>query len=493
MSESIREIKVAIIGAGFGGVGMGITLRKQSFFDFSIFEGGPEIGGSWRTNTYPGCACDVPSNLYSYSFELNPNWSQAYSPQKEIWSYVDGCAQKYGLLPHVEFRSRVTDAVFNDKKGLWELTINGQERVNARVLIQATGALSLAKFPEIEGRASFKGEQFHIANWDSRVNLKGKKVAVIGTGASAVQVVPTIASEVDKLYVYQRTASWVLPKRNVNFNKSTQKRWQRFPLFQRLRRYALYWMMEMAVPALLWFPSLLRLGREEHTKLLNDSVSDQALREKLTPDYELGCKRTLMSDDYFSSFDRGNVELITDAIESVSESGLKTADGSVKDVDVIIYTTGYEAGKPAFPFDVRNEKGETVESYWGKQPKAYFGMNVSGFPNMGLIMGPNAGPGHTSVLVYQEAQYKYLTKYIHHILNKDIKALDVKESKVNEMFQWAQGRMKNSTWLSGCASWYLNEDGTNSTMWPGFSFEYILKTRTLHLDSYNETFNDRKK
>ncbi|BFM17438.1 NAD(P)/FAD-dependent oxidoreductase [Maricurvus nonylphenolicus] len=487
MSDSVRQVKVAIIGAGFGGVGMGITLKKQGFDGFTIFEGGPEVGGSWRTNTYPGCACDVPSHLYSYSFELNPNWSQAFSPQEEIWEYIGNCAQKYGVMPYIEFEQRVTATRFNSEKGVWELTLNDNERVDARVLIQATGALSLAKYPDIEGRDTYKGVQAHVAHWDNNINLKGKRVAVIGTGASAIQVVPTVAPEVEELFVYQRSASWVLPKKNVRFKKSTQALWKKFPLLQKFHRLSLYWMMEMAVPALLWFPSLLKYGRDEHKALLNESVSDPELRKKLTPDYELGCKRTLMSDDYFSAFERDNVELITESLESITPKGIITADGIEREVDVIIYTTGYETGKPAFPFDITNERGETLQDYWGGQPKAYYGMNVTGFPNLGLIMGPNAGPGHTSVLVYQEAQYKYLTKYIRHILNNNVRALDVKESKLNEMFQWAQDRMKNSTWLSGCASWYLNEDGTNSTMWPGFSFEYLIKTRRLHLDAYNQS------
>ncbi|MEC8428697.1 MAG: NAD(P)/FAD-dependent oxidoreductase, partial [Pseudomonadota bacterium] len=435
--------------------------------------------------------CDVPSHLYSYSFELNPNWSQAFSPQEEIWRYVENCAQKYGLLPYIEFERRVTHARFSEDKGVWELTINGTERVDAQVMIQATGALSLPKFPDIKGIDGFKGVQAHVAQWDRGIDLNGKKVAVIGTGASAVQVVPTVAPQVDQLYVYQRTPSWVLPKHNVHFSEATKRRWQKYPWLQRLHRLGIYWKMELAVPALLWWTSLLKYGRDEHIKFLNQCVSDPELRRKLTPEYELGCKRTLMSDDYFSAFERANTHLVTSGIKEINKGGIVTDDGVKHDVDVIIHTTGYETGKPMFPFDVVGISGANLQEYWDNQPKAFYGMTVNEFPNFGLIMGPNAGPGHTSVLVYQEAQYKYLTKYICHITGKhNVKYMDVKASRVNGMFQWAQERMKDSTWLSGCASWYLNEDGTNSTMWPGFSFEYLWKVRDLKLSDYNQVLRN---
>jgi len=487
MSEAVKNIDVAIIGAGFGGIGMGIALKKQGIENFVIFEGGSNVGGSWLTNRYPGCACDVRSNLYSYSFEPNPRWSQAYSPHNEIGEYIIHCADKYGIRPHVEFNAPVADASFSESKGRWEITLQDGGRVDARIMVPATGALSLPKFPEIRGRESFSGKQLHAAQWDDSIELKGKRVAVIGTGASAVQVVPSIAPDVGQLYVFQRTPSWVLPKMNRRYSEAEKRSWEKYPILQKMSRYFIYWSMEVAAPALIWFPSMLKVGKLTHKRHLNAAVKDPDLRRKLTPEYELGCKRALVSDDYYPALTRDNVKLVTDGIERMTTNGFVTNNGEEIDVDVIIYTTGYDTGQPMFPFRISGKNGVDLPDYWNGQPKAYYGMSVSNYPNMGLIMGPNAGPGHTSVLVYQEAQYKYLAKFARYIIDKDVKALDIKEEEMIGMFQWAQRRMKNSTWLSGCASWYLNDDGTNSTMWPGFSFEYKLKTRNFRTDVYNQS------
>ncbi|BFM17231.1 NAD(P)/FAD-dependent oxidoreductase [Maricurvus nonylphenolicus] len=487
MSKDVKKIDVAVIGAGFGGIGVGIALRKKGIENFVIFEGGDEVGGSWLTNRYPGCACDVPSHLYSYSFAPNPRWTQAYSSHSEIHQYIMDCAEKFDLYRHIAFKTPVSAANFNAEKGVWEITTKNGERVNARVLIPATGALSLPKFPDIEGRESFKGEQIHAANWDNSINLRGKRVAVIGTGASAVQVVPSIAADVEHLYVFQRTASWVLPKMNRQYSEAEKRTWTRYPITQKLSRYFIYWTMEVAAPALIWFPKLLKLGQLAHRRHLHKAIQDPVLRDKLTPRYQLGCKRALVSDDFYPTFNRSNVTLVTDGIESMDSTGFSVAGGDKIDVDVVIYTTGYETGEPMFPFTIHGKNGTNLTDYWAGQPKAYYGMNVSDYPNMGLIMGPNAGPGHTSVLIYQEAQYKYLANYAKHIIDNDIKSLDIKKAEMDGMFQWAQKRMKNSTWLSGCASWYLNEDGTNSTMWPGFSFEYLWRTRNLNLDAYHQS------
>lgn len=485
MKTTRKQTDVAIIGAGFAGLGTGIELKNAGIRDFVIFEGEDGVGGSWRTNTYPGCACDVPSHLYSYSFEPNPKWPEAFSRQEDIRQYIEHCADKYGMKPFIKFSTRVTDASFDEAKGRWIITTNDGQITEARVLVPATGALSHPKYPDIKGMDTFKGKAVHAARWDPSLDLRGKRVAVIGSGASAIQVVPNVVPEVAELKVFQRTPSWVLPKLNRTFTEKDHSDWARHPWKQKANRLGLYWTMESALPAILWAPQLLVIGEMLHKRALNKSIKDPVLRRKLTPTYKVGCKRTLVSDDWFPAFARDNVHLVTDGITEITAAGVRTDDGQEHKVDVIIYCTGYEIGAPAYPFSIKGLGGVSLADYWGSQAKAYYGMNVSGFPNMLLTMGPNSGPGHTSVLIYQEAQYKYIANYTKTLLRKKLKYLDVKESVMLEQFQSFQNRMKNSSWLSGCQSWYLNADGTNSTMWPGFSFEYVLRVRKMDMSAYN--------
>ncbi len=482
----MRQVSVAIIGAGFGGIGAGITLKRKGIEDFVIFEGEPGVGGSWRTNTYPGCACDVPSHLYSYSFEPNPEWTRAFSPYDDIRKYIEHCSDKYDINPHVRLNTRVQDATFDETKGAWRVTTDDGQVTEARVLVQATGALSHPKYPDIEGMDDYEGVSVHAARWDDSVELAGKRVAVLGSGATAIQVVPSVAKQVADLKVFQRTPSWVLPKNDQVFTEAQKVRWRRSPWLQRFARLLIYWTMELALPALMWFPRLLRVGERWHKRSLEASVEDPELREKLTPKYKVGCKRTLLSDDWFAAFARDNVHLVTEGIDRITPKGIRTVDGTEHEFDVLIYATGYEIMAPAFPFEIRGVGGRTLHEYWGEQPRAFFGLTVPSFPNLMLIMGPNTAPGHTSVLIYQEAQYDYIANYTDRLLKGGELYFDVKEDVVARHWQGLQNRMRNSSWLSGCQSWYLNPDGSNSTMWPGFSWEYILRVKNnLHLHAYD--------
>jgi cation diffusion facilitator CzcD-associated flavoprotein CzcO len=478
---------VAIVGAGFGGIGVGIALKRKGIDDFVIFEGEPGVGGSWRTNTYPGCACDVPSHLYSYSFEPNPDWTESFSGQADIQRYIEHCADRYDIRRHVRFNTRVTSARFDAAEAVWHVSTSDGQVTKARIFVPATGALSHPAYPEITGRDSFAGPALHTARWDASVDLTGKRVGVIGSGASAIQVVPAIAPKVGKLSVFQRTASWVLPKRNQRFSDAQHARWKRLPAAQRAARLAIYWAMESALPALMWYPRMLRVGEVLHKRALRRAIQDPELRRKLTPTYKVGCKRTLVSDDWFPAFARDNVQLITEGIERITPKGVVTKDGATHEVDVLVYATGYQIGAPAYPFEVHGLHDRELRAYWGARSKAYYGMSVSGFPNMFLIMGPNTGPGHTSVLIYQEAQYEYVAKFAQRLFSGGEAYFDVKEDVLNAQWEKFQKRMAGSSWLSGCTSWYLNPDGSNSTMWPGFSFEYVLQMKDLHLDAYDVT------
>ncbi|NOX50034.1 MAG: NAD(P)/FAD-dependent oxidoreductase [Gammaproteobacteria bacterium] len=488
--------EVVIIGAGFAGLMMAISLRQQGIGNFKILEGAAGVGGCWRTNTYPGCACDIPSHLYSFAQNPNPNWSRAFSSQSEIKQYIEHCAEKYNLLDHIVFNKPVTRAEYNAQAGNWSVTTQDGETINPKVLLQCTGGLSLPKYPNVEGRNLFQGRQVHTAHWDNDLDLVGKRVVVVGTGASAIQVIPAIADQVDRLYVLQHSPAWVLPKRDKIFTDKERSDWQRAPWTQRLERRILYWLLEMTVPALLWFPSLLKFGKNEHKKALARDLSDPQLRQQLTPNYQLGCKRTLISDDYFSTFNKPHVTLVPEELTRLSEHGIEVGNGEEFDVDVVIYATGYQTGAPAYPFELIGSNGQDIQDYWNGVPKAFYGMTISHFPNFGMIMGPNSGPGHTSVLIYQEAQAKYLARYVKHIRHHKLHSMDLRETSQSHFFQRMQRRMRRSTWSSGCESWYLNADGTNSSMWPGFSVEFILALKYLWPNAYNEikepTLDQRK-
>ncbi len=485
VENHVNKVDVAIIGAGFGGIGVGIALKKKGLNSYAIFEGEPGVGGSWRTNTYPGCACDVPSHLYSYSFEPNPHWPEAYSKQSDIQKYIEHCAEKYGQMPHIRFKTKVTEARFDEPTGRWRLTAGDGSVTEARVLVPATGALSHPRYPDIPGRDSYMGTAVHAARWNPKTDLKGKRVAVLGTGASAIQIVPAVAKEAGDLKVFQRTPSWVLPRGNHRYTDEQHRRWEKHPWTQTLWRLGLYWTMEAALPGIMWYPEMLTVGEQLHKRALRKAIKDPELRRKLTPDYKVGCKRTLVSDDWFPAFARPNVHLITDGIERITPKGIRTVDGVEHEVDVLIYATGYDIGAPAYPFEIYGKDGLSLTEYWGVHRRAYYGMTVTHFPNMLLIMGPNTGPGHTSVLVYQEAQYDYVARYTKRLLSKGIRYMEVKEDIQDAQFDFFQKRMRNSSWLSGCKSWYLNEDGTNSTMWPGFSFEYVLRVKNLDWKAYS--------
>jgi len=485
MAEQMKYVDVAIIGAGFGGLGVGIALKQKGLENFVIFEGEENVGGSWRTNTYPGCACDVPSHLYSYSFEPNPNWPEAYSRQADIREYIEHCSDKYQLRSQIQFSTKVTGAEFDQTQGIWKVTTDDGAVTHARVLVPATGALSHPQHPDIDGIDSFAGPALHTARWDDSVSLEGKRVGVIGSGASAIQVVPSIAPEVGDLTVFQRTPSWVLPKGNRSYTDKQHSRWTKHPWVQTLRRLGQYWTMESALPALMWYPKMLWFAELAHKRALRAAIKDPLLREKLTPTYKVGCKRALVSDDWFPAFARDNVHLETAEIEAITERGVRTTDGREHPFDVLVFATGYKIGAAAYPFEIQGIGGVTLTEYWGAQRKAYYGMSVAGFPNMMMIMGPNTGPGHTSVLIYQEAQFQYIANFTEQLLKDGAKYYNVKEKIQNDQFDLFQDRMKHSSWLSGCSSWYLNEDGTNSTMWPGFSFEYVAKTRKLDMSVYD--------
>lgn len=482
------DFPIAIIGAGFSGIGAAIRLKQEGIDSFTIFERANEIGGTWRDNTYPGCACDVESRVYSFSFEQNPHWRKRFSEYWEIQDYLLGLVDKWGLRDHLRVNTEIVNAEFDEKSGTWALTTNQGDTFTARVVLSGVGGLVDPAYPTIEGMGAFVGKMFHTARWNHEVDLAGQRVAVIGTGASAVQVVPSIAPKVAKLTVFQRSAAWVVPQFDKQYSPRVKRLVERFPFLLRVSRFVKYWLSEILGPIVFLDSKILSaIGKWVSLWNLRRQVRNPALRERLTPNFQFGCKRVLVSDDYWATFERDNVELATEPIEAIMPEGIRTKDGTSHVVDVIVLATGYLLGLASVPFRVLGLGGRSLADTWANGAVAYKGLAVAGFPNWFMMMGPNTGPGHTSVLVFTEAQIEHALGAIKKLMAEDIKYCDVRQEVQDRYNEGIQRRMKHMVWGSGCHSWYLSEDGRNHSLYPGFAAEYIMRTRRMNPADYNLT------
>ena len=481
MTEPQADFPIAIIGAGFAGIGTAIQLEKAGIHSFTIFERAGEIGGTWRDNSYPGAACDVPSHSYSLSFEQNPGWTHRFSPSEEIQNYLLGVVDKWKLRSHLRLGTEIVGARFDETQGAWTLTTDKGDTVTARVVVSGVGGLVDPALPDIKGLQSFGGELFHTARWNHDYELTGKRVGVIGTGASAVQVVPSIAPQALRLAVFQRTPAWVVPKRDKRYSARARRLYARFPLLLHASRFLQYLSSEIWGPMIfLDAPRLSAVGERLSMRHLHAQLEDPLLREKLTPHFQFGCKRILVSDDYWASFERENVDLVTDPIEEIVPEGIRTADGKLHELDVLVLATGFALGLASAPFPITGRGGRTLDQIWADGAVAYKGMTVSGFPNWFILMGPNTGPGHTSVLVYTEAQIAHALGAIQKLRREGHKWVDIRQSVQDHYNAGIQGRMKYMVWSTGCHSWYLSNDGSNHSLYPGFAAEYAVRAR--HFD-----------
>ncbi len=479
------DFPIVIIGSGFAGIGMAIQLKKAGIYSFTMFERASEIGGTWRDNTYPGAACDVPSHVYSFSFEPNANWGRRYAGSQEIQAYLLRCVEKYKLRPHLRLNTAIAEATFDAGTGLWTLMTDSGERVTARVVVSGVGGLVDPAAPNIKGLDTFTGEMFHTARWNHDYDLTGKRVAVIGTGASAIQAVPAIAPKVGRLSVFQRSPAWVVPKGDRAISARLRQRFRRFPWIMKILRTLLYGFSELMGPIIfLDAPWLSKIGERMSERHLQASVSDPALRAKLRPDFQFGCKRMLISDDYWSTMERENVDLVTDAITEVRAGSIVTADGREHAVDAIILATGFALGLATAPFPVTGLESRTLDDAWRGGAVAYKGVSVAGFPNYFIMMGPNTGPGHTSVLVFTESQIGYILQAIRQMITGKITYLSVRQDVQDRYNAGLQGRMKHMVWSTGCSSWYLDDDGSNHALFPGLASEYCARIRKFKPAEY---------
>ena len=496
----MNQVEVAIVGAGFAGLCAAIQLRKDGVQSLLMLERSREVGGTWRDNVYPGCACDVPSHLYSFSFEPNAEWTRPYPQQQEIQDYILRVVNKYQLRPLIRFGSDVQQMRWLPDEQCWQIDIKGQPGLLARHVVLATGPLNKPLIPAVPGLDSFAGPAFHSSEWRHDVALAGKRIAVVGTGASAVQIVPEIAPAAAHLDVFQRTPAWVLPRLDTPYGPLRRGLYRFVPGLQRLSRWRVYWFNEWIGMGFMGSDRMQNMLRRLSKLHMRQQIKDHALRAALTPDFNPGCKRLLISNTWFPTLQRPNVSLVTQAVTQIRPEGVVSADGTLHPCDVIIWGTGFKAAELVTPMRIYGESSVAgngadkdsanlpleLSTLWRTQPAATrLGITVAGFPNMFMLVGPNTGLGHNSIIFMIEAQVDYIVAALRELRRRGQSTLRLRAQVQNDSYAETQRKMKNTVWSSGCKSWYQNAEGQIDTLWPGFTWEYWLQTRRFDAVHYD--------
>lgn len=478
------EVRVAIVGTGFGGLGTAVALKRAGIEDFVLLERAHEVGGTWRANTYPGCQCDVPSTLYSFSFAPNPEWTRTYPLQSEIWDYLRGVARDYGLEAHLRFGHDVKAGRWDENRKRWLLETTGGD-FTAQLVVLGVGALSEPSIPPLPGLEDFEGAIFHSANWDHEHDLRGERVAVIGTGASAIQFVPEIQPEVSELQIYQRTAPWIMPHPDRAVTRWERALWRAFPRTQHLWRAGVYAARETMVLGLTRDPRLMAGMEMVARQHLRSQVPDPDLRSKLRPRYRLGCKRILVSENYYPAVCEDNVEVVTGGVKQVRPHSIVGLDGVERAVDTIICGTGFLVTSPPSAAYVRGRGGRRLSEAWRETMSAYLGTTIAGFPNAFMLTGPNTGLGHSSMVYMIESQINYVVDALQTMDRLGVDAVDVRPEVQDAYNVELQRKLGRSVWsLGGCQSWYMDASGRNTTLWPSFTFRFRARTRTFNPADY---------
>jgi len=480
-----EHVRVCVAGTGFSGLGMAIKLQQEGIQDFVVLERASGVGGTWRDNTYPGCACDVPSHLYSFSFAPNTEWSHVFSRQPEIRSYLERVTDEYGLRPRLHLGTDLESGVWDDEAMLWRLHTNRGE-LTADILVSGCGGLVEPALPQVPGTETFSGPAFHSARWDHSVDLSGKRVAVVGTGASAIQFVPAIQPEVAHLTVFQRTPPWIVPRPDRPITDRERALFRRLPAAQRAARAAVYWLREFNLLSFTRGGALRNLAEKQARKNLEDNVPDPELRAKLTPDYAIGCKRVLLSDDYYPALVQPNVSVVTTAVREVRPHSVVDGDGVEHEVDVIIYGTGFRVMDIPLAHRLTGTEGRTLADSWQDHgSEAHRGTTVAGFPNLFLLLGPNTALGHSSVVLMIEAQIGYVADAIRALDSYGVQALDVRRSAQDRYNAELQEQLDDTVWnQGGCRSWYRDANGRNFTLWPTHTFTFRKQMLRFDREAY---------
>jgi cation diffusion facilitator CzcD-associated flavoprotein CzcO len=483
------KVDVLIVGGGFSGLCMAIKLRQAGMNSFLLLEKSDDIGGTWYDNRYPGCACDIPSHLYSFSFEPSPDWSRMYPGQQEIHDYLKRVVQRHELAPQIRLNTRFHEATWDEAENVWHATAGEGLRIRARVIVSGIGGLHVPEYPKLKGIERFAGPKFHSSIWDHTVDLDAKSVAVVGTGASAIQFVPQIAPRAGKLHLFQRTPPWIVPRMDFPIEEKWKQRFRRFPLAMRAFRQLIFWRQEVRVLGFLGNRYVRGKATEIATHHLEKQIKDPKLRAALKPNYELGCKRVLVSDDYYPTLNRPNVELVTDAIAEVREHTIVTADGVERPIDVLIFGTGFRATEPLIGIRLIGRGGVEIHDAWRERMSAYLGITVSGFPNFFLLLGPNTGLGHNSIILMIEAQVRYVMSCLKLMKRRKRQVLEVRPETQKQFVADIYRRLEGTVWQSGgCHSWYQDQrTGENTTLWPGSVVAYTRRTRAVLPADYELT------
>jgi cation diffusion facilitator CzcD-associated flavoprotein CzcO len=479
------EVRVAIVGSGFSGLGMAVGLLEDGERNFVILETADDIGGTWRDNVYPGCACDVPSHMYSFSFAPNPNWSRSFATQPEIWAYQQQVVERFGLRPYVRTRAEVTSATWHEDEQRWHVqTPRGSLR--AQFLVAGTGPLCEPKYPDLPGLDTFEGTVFHSARWRHDHDLTGERIAVIGTGASAIQFVPKIQPKAQSLVLFQRTPPWVLPRPDRRITRAERWLFRRLPVTQRLARLGVYLTRESFVLSFNHVGALRGLPRQVGLAHLKRSIPhDDELRAKLTPDYEVGCKRVLISNDYLPALNAPNADVVTSGIREVRPHSIVDHDGVEHEVDTIIHGTGFHVTDQPIAERLRGADGRLLAEHWQQGMEAYRGTTIEGFPNLFMLVGPNTGLGHNSIIYMIESQVRYVRDALRRARRGRFGAVTPKPAAVQADNDEVQRRLQGTVWTEGgCASWYMDARGRNTTLWPDFTFLYRRRVARFDEEQY---------
>jgi cation diffusion facilitator CzcD-associated flavoprotein CzcO len=474
---------IAVVGGGFGGVCAAAMLRRAGYDDVTVFERGERVGGVWAHNTYPGAACDVPSHLYEFSFAPNPRWSRRYAPQAEIQAYLEDVARANGVLDRVRTATEVTRAEFDSARARWLLQTSAGDH-EADLLITACGQLSVPSVPPLPGLDSFAGPAFHTAHWRHDVDLSGKRVAVIGTGCSAIQTVPAIQPEVAQLDVYQRSPGWTLPKMDFAYKERTKRLFERFPILQRLDRAAIFAFMELGALGMTSQPWMLGSFRAVARRQITKAIEDPSLRAKVMPSDEVGCKRMMLTDEWYPTLTKANVSLVSDRIEAVTADGIRTADGVERGADVLVLATGFKTHGFVAPMEIAGAGGRMLAEAWAGVPRAYLGMSVPGFPNMFLLYGPNTNGGTGSVIYTLEAGMGHVISALGELERSGASTIELRRETAERFDSELRAALGGSVWHTGCTNWYVDENGNDPNQWPWTWSRYRRRTAQIEPGAY---------
>lgn len=485
-SSDNKILDVLIVGAGFSGVCMGTKLLEAGINEFVILEKTNGVGGTWYKNRYPGAACDVPSHFYCFSFAPNPDWSRIYSPQKEIQAYIEKCANDFGVTPHIQFGASVEEIVFDEKTALWTVSVPGEKVFRARHIVLGSGGLNTPSIPDLKGLDNFEGPAFHTAQWQDDIDLTGKRVAVIGSAASAVQAVPQIAKNAEKVVMFQRTPNYISPRNDRAYTEEEKKTFRKSPWKLRLQRLKIFWRFELLLSPLFKKKSRIR-GRAtaQIVGYMRKVIKDPGLQEKLVPNFELGCKRILISDDFYPALNRKNVDVNTDGVGYIEENAIVDGAGQKIDVDVIVLATGFDLQKQMVSIDLRGQGGISLKAKWAREATAYNGSMVNGFPNAYFVTGPNTGVGSTSIVFMIEAQIKFIMQCIEKA-GKGV-LLQPKADVQAAQNVKTQSDLQETVWAGSCQSWYKDEDGRIHTLYPHTARRFLKERSRLKMNDFEIT------